>query len=58
MDRYVLNSFHKLSCLVQDDTVHVCAFAVDVGLVSGPLQTTITGRFSKRANGFEFRGDV
>lgn len=59
MDRYVLNGFQKLNCLAPDEgAVHVCAFSVDVRLVNGPLHKTITGRFSKRANGFEFRGDV
>jgi hypothetical protein len=59
MDRYVVNAFHKLNCRAQHDgAAHVCAFSVDVRLVNGPLQTTITGRFSKSDNGFEFRGDV
>ena len=59
MDRYILNAFRKLNCRVQHDgSAHVCDFAVDVGLVNGPLQTTITGRFSKSGNGFAFRNEV
>jgi hypothetical protein len=58
MDRYTLNAFQKLSCRMDDVSAHVCEFAVDVGLVNGPLQKTITGRFSKSGNGFAFRSEV
>ena len=58
MDRYTLNAFQKLNCRVDDGSAHVCEFLVDVGLVNGPLQKTITGRFSKSRNGFEFRSEV
>jgi hypothetical protein len=58
MDRYTLNAFQKLNCRMDDGAAHVCEFAVDVGLVNGPLQKTITGRFSKSRNGFAFRSEV
>jgi len=48
-----------LNCRAQDDgSSHVCEFAVDVGLVNGPLQTTISGRFIKSPNGFVFASNV
>jgi len=58
MDRYTLNTFQKLNCRADDGAAHVCEFAVDVGLVNGPLQKTITGRFSKDGNRFAFRSEV
>jgi hypothetical protein len=58
MDRYTLNAFQKLNCRMDDGAAHVCEFAVDVGLVNGPLQKTITGRFNKSENGFSFRSEV
>jgi len=55
MDRYTLNAFQKLNCRAQDDgSAHVCEFAVDVGLVNGPLQKTISGRFIKSPDGIAF----
>jgi hypothetical protein len=55
MDRYTLNTFQKLNCQPQEDgSVHICAFAVDVGLANGPLQKTISGRFIKHPDGFAF----
>jgi hypothetical protein len=58
-DRFTLNAFRKLNCRAQDDgPAHVCEFAVDVGLVNGPLQTTISGRFIKRPDGFVFTSSV
>jgi hypothetical protein len=58
MDRFTLRTFQKLNCRMDDGAAHVCEFAVDVGLVNGLLQKTITGRFSKSENGFAFRGEV
>ena len=37
---------------------HVCEFAVDVGLVNGLLQKTITGRFRKSGSEFVFHSEV
>jgi hypothetical protein len=59
MDRFTLNAFQKLNCQAEEDrTAHVCAFAVDVELANGLLQRTISGRFSKRGNGFAFHSEV
>lgn len=59
MDRYTLNAFQKLNCRAQDDgSAHVCEFAVDVGLVNGPLQKTISGRFIKGPDGLVFASSV
>ena len=63
MDRYTLNAFQKLHCQAQDGTqdgraAHVCEFAVDVELVSGLLQKTITGRFRKNEIEFVFHSEV
>ena len=59
MDRYTLNAFQKLNCQAQDDrTAHVCDFAVDVGLVNGLLQKTISGRFINGPDGFVFANSV
>ena len=58
MDRFTLNTFQKLNCRADDGMAHVCEFAVDVGLVNGPLQTTISGRFRKTGSEFAFHGEV
>lgn len=64
MDRYTLSAFQKLNCQAQDGrtqdgrAAHVCAFAVDVELVNGLLQKTITGRFRKNGSEFVFQDEV
>jgi hypothetical protein len=58
MDRYTLNAFQKLNCRMDDGSAHVCEFAVDVGLVNGPLQKTISGRFIKSPDGLVFANSV
>jgi hypothetical protein len=59
MDRYTLSAFQKLNCRAQDGrAAHVCAFAVDVELVNGLLQKTITGRFRKNGSEFVFQDEV
>lgn len=58
MDRFTLNAFQKLNCRADDGSAHVCEFAIDVGLVNGPLHKTISGRFRKSGNGFAFHGEV
>jgi hypothetical protein len=59
MDRFTLNAFQKLNCRAQNDgETHVCEFAVDVGLVNGPLQKTISGRFIKSPDGLVFTNGV
>lgn len=59
MDRYILNAFQKLNCRAQDGgSAHVCEFAVDVGLVNGPLQKTISGRFIKGPDGHVFASEA
>jgi hypothetical protein len=58
MDRFTLNAFQKLNCRTDDGSAHVCEFAIDVGLVNGPLHKTISGRFRKSGNGFAFHGEV
>lgn len=58
MDRYTLNAFQKLNCRIDDGAAHVCEFSVDVGLVNGLLQKTITGRFRKNGIEFVFHNEV
>ncbi len=58
MDRYTLNAFQKLNCRADDGSAHVCEFAVDVGLVNGPLRKTISGRFIKGPDGLVFANSV
>jgi len=59
MDRYTLNVFQKLTCQAEENRVaHICVFAVDVGLVNGPLQKTISGRFVSGPDGYTFTNGV
>ncbi len=59
MDRFNLYAFQKLNCHAEDGrTVHLCAFTIDIELVNGLLQKTISGRFRKNGNGFEFHSEV
>jgi len=59
MDRFTLNAFQKRNCRTHDDGfAHICEFEVDVGLVNGPLQKTINGRFIKGPDGFAFASEV
>jgi hypothetical protein len=58
MDRFTLNAFQKLNCRADDGAAHICEFAVDVGLVNGPLQKTISGRFIKASDGYVFASNV
>lgn len=63
MDRFSLNAFQKLNCQADGgrmagNLAHVCAFTIDVELVNGLLQKTISGRFSKRGIGYEFHHEV
>ena len=41
-----------------DERGHVCDFEVDIGLVNGPLQRTLTGRFLNGPGGLVFFQDV
>lgn len=58
-DRFTINAFQKLKCAreAQGDS-HVCEFSVDIGLSNGPLQKTLTGRFSAGSRGLIFLQDV
>ena len=52
-DRFSVNAFQKLNCR-PDERGHVCDFEVDIGLVNGRLQRTITGRFVDGPDGLIF----
>ena len=59
MDRFAVNSFRKLDCARDAEKPgYVCAFAVDVGLVSGAMQSKITGRFMSGPDGLVFADGV
>jgi hypothetical protein len=49
-DRFSVNTFQKLQCR-PDERGYLCDFAVDVGLVNGVLQRTLTGRFAASQDG-------
>ncbi len=57
MDRFEVTAFRKLRCERDELREHVCSFAVEVGLASGPLQQTVSGRFLRRDDGLVFAGD-
>ena len=52
-DRFDVNAFQKLECR-PDPRGYVCDFAVDIKLVNGPMQRTITGSFVQTASGLVF----
>ena len=56
-DRFDVNAFQKLQCR-PDERGYLCEFAVDIKLVNGPLQRTITGRFVNSPEGLVYLNEV
>ncbi len=56
-DRFNITAFRKLQCQMAEQG-YVCAFAVDVGLVNGSLQRTVTGRFVSGPGGLIYAEEV
>ena len=56
-DRFNINAFRKLQCRL-DEQGYLCAFAVDVGLVNGSLQRTMTGRFLSGPGGLIYAKEI
>ena len=52
-DRFSVNAFQKLNCR-PEERGYLCDFEVDIGLVNGRLQRTITGRFVDGPDGLIF----
>ena len=44
MDQFAVRNFVKRDCL-RGETGYVCAFAVDLSVISGTIQQTVRGRF-------------
>jgi hypothetical protein len=45
-DAFMVNAFQKVRCRPQAGTaVYLCDFRVEIGLISGPLERNLTGRF-------------
>ncbi len=57
-DRFAIRLFRKLSCGRDADLSHVCAFSVDLDLVGGAFQRTLSGRFIDAGGGYHFVGEV
>ena len=58
-DRYELRTFRKIECApVQQGRGHLCTFDIDIGVVNGTLQRTLTGRFFGPANMLTFAEQV
>ena len=58
-DRYEINAFRKLGCrAAETGREFVCDFAVDIGLVNGPMQQTLSGRFKRRDDTLVFAASV
>lgn len=54
-DRFSVNAFQKLRCEPQAGKAgHVCAFHVGLGLATGPMERTLTGRFLSAPGGLVF----
>ena len=58
-DRFEIISFQKIRCSrASERDGHVCAFHVDIGVVNGALQRTLTGRFVSRGGALTFSEEV
>jgi hypothetical protein len=54
-DQFDIRSFTKLDCATgAGGRGHVCEFAVRIGVVTGELQATMTGRFYAGPRGLVF----
>ncbi len=56
-DAFDIRGFSKLAC-APSPRGHVCGFSVRIGVVTGEIQRTITGRFYDGPHGLEFVEDA
>ncbi len=56
-DRFKIGAFQKRDCTRQA-AEHVCAFTVQIDLVNGALQGTMTGRFYAAPGGLAYAPDA
>jgi len=57
-DAFDIRGFTKLACRPSPRAAgHVCGFAVRIGVVTGEIDRTITGRFYEGPQGLEFVED-
>ena len=52
-DAFDIHAFTKFDCAARANG-HVCGFAVRIGVVTGQLNRTMTGRFTAGPNGLAF----
>ncbi len=58
-DRFTVNAFEKLRCQPEPGrSNYICDFRVDIDLVNGALQRTLTGRFHSGPQGLVFADKV
>jgi len=58
-DRFEIRAFRKLECMHSDGkSGYVCGFAVDIGVIGGEFQQTLTGRFFRGPDGLAFTHDA
>jgi hypothetical protein len=58
-DAFAIRSFTKLACAPsQHPGGHVCGFSVRIGVVTGEIDRTMTGRFYDGPHGLEFVEDA
>jgi len=58
-DAFDIRGFTKLGCMPSPRAAgHVCGFLVRIGVVTGEIDRTITGRFYAGPHGLEFVEDV
>ncbi len=56
-DAFAIRSFSKLAC-APSPRGHVCGFSVRIGVVTGEIERTITGRFYDGPHGLAFVEDA
>jgi hypothetical protein len=56
-DAFDIRRFTKLDCAARASG-HVCGFAVRIGVVTGPFDRTMTGRFYTGPHGLVFENDA
>lgn len=59
MHRFAVNSFRKFDCARHAEKPgYICAFAAEVTLANGTMQSRITGRFAAGQDGLVFVTDI
>lgn len=55
-DRFDIADFHKVACEPFEGKAYICGFTVELNLVNGPVQHTLSGHFSAQQGGYVFAG--